>query len=468
MDFLLNVYIFIASFILSIIPAREIREGVLLQPQSFYPMKAENQVEKTVSKLIFRGLFKYNIYGELEPDLVDTYSVSEDGLEYTFKLKDNQYWTTGQKITSDDLLYTSFNSPAFQGISIDRVDDLSVRYTLQNKYAPFLSLMTQGVVPNNSLERGNDLNPISSGSFRVVSVKKSGPLIKEITLYSSDYKIGRLTFRFYNSEEELFIAAKLGEIDLFLANTKQELSNFKIIDTPIISNSYGLFFNLSTVRVPDLAFRQKLSKAINYKEVSDKFGISINGPISRDPIYSSKKVNFNKFDNNYFEDLKNREVVIKAVSTEKNKELLELLGSYFDKSLNVKLKTEFYEYDEFLNSVLKEKDFDAIFFGIETSRDPDRYVNWHSSGITPGYNFTSFQNPTADKSLEDGRQELDLEKRITYYEKFQEVFDQNTPAIFLYHPTVNYYISDRITGIGDKFTFDLTDRYLDFFNWVVN
>ena len=162
------------------------------------------------------------------------------------------------------------------------------------------------------------------------------------------------------------------------------------------------------------------------------------------------------------------DVVRVIIKSERNKELMDLLSTYLDKKLNVDLNATYYEPEEFLEKILKEKDFDAIFFGIETIRDPDRYVNWHSSGIAPGFNFTSFQNPTSDKSLEDGRQELDTVKRITHYNKFQEMFDQNTPAIFLFHPTVNYYVSNRISGIGEKVTFDLSDRYQDFFNWVVN
>jgi peptide/nickel transport system substrate-binding protein len=468
MDFLINVYIFITSIVLSILPAREIREGVILQPESFYPMKAENQVEKTVSKLLFRGLFKYNIYGELEPDLVDSYAISEDGLEYSFKLKDNQFWSSGQKITADDLLYTSFNSPSLQGISIDRVDNLTVKFKLQNKYAPFLSLMTQGIIPNNSLEKNNDLNPVSSGNFRVISVRRSGPVVKEITLYSSDFKIQKLTYRFYNSDEELFIAAKLGEIDLFLSNSNETLDNFNIMKVPVFSNSYGLFFNLNKSKSPDLDLRQKISKIIDYKEVSDRFGASIEGAISRDPVFTSKKINFNKFQKDFQDDLKNRLVQIKTTKSNRNKEVVEYLKFSLEKKLNVNVNIDYFENEEFIEKVIKEKDFELIFYGLETQRDPDRYVNWHSSGIAPGYNFTSFQNPTADKSLEDGRSETDLTKRVAHYTKFQEVFDQNLPAIFLFHPTMNYYVSNRITGVGEKVTFDLSDRYQDFFNWVVN
>jgi len=468
MDFLINVYIFISSLLLTVLPAREIREGVILQPISFYPMKAENQVEKTISKLLFRGLFKYNIYGELENDLAESYNISSDGLEYTFKLKDNQFWTSGQKITSDDLLYTAFNSPSLQGISIDRVDELTVKFKLQNKYAPFLGLMTQGIIPNNSLEKNDDLSPISSGDFRVINIRRSGPVVKEIVLYTSMYKIEKLIYRFYNADEELFIAAKLGEIDLFLSNSNEELDNFNIYKVPVFSNSYGIFFNLNKSRVPDLDFRQKISKVIDYKEVSDRFGASIEGPISRDPVYTTKKINFNKYDRTLKDDLKGRELNIKTIKSTRNKELMELLSTYLEKKLNINLKVDYFEPADFIEKVLNEKDFDAIFFGLETIRDPDRYVNWHSSGIAPGFNFTSFQNPTADKSLEDGRQELDQNKRISHYNKFQEIFDQNIPAIFLFHPTTNYYVSNRISGIGEKVTFDLSDRYQDFFNWVVN
>jgi ABC-type transport system substrate-binding protein len=74
----------------------------------------------------------------------------------------------------------------------------------------------------------------------------------------------------------------------------------------------------------------------------------------------------------------------------------------------------------------------------------------------------------ADKALEEGRAQTDQNKRIINYNKFQETFNKDLPAVFLFHPFVNYYISNRVTGIGEKYTFDSSDRYLDFINWVIN
>jgi peptide/nickel transport system substrate-binding protein len=468
MEILASVYLFLSSVFLSIVPGREFKEGVFQQPSSFYPALAQNSIEKTVSKLIFRGLFKYNIYGELENDLVDSYEISEDGLTYTFKIKDNQYWIDGKKITSEDILYTSYNSPSLQGISTDKIDELTVKFKLQNKYSPFISLMTQGIVQNNSLEKGNDLNPVSSGDFRVVRVKRSGPIVKEITLHSSKYKISKLTYRFYSSEDELYTAAKLGEIDAFTTEQEHNLPNFTNYRYPIISNSYGLFFNMSKDRLIDATLRKNIAKVIDYEEIDQKYGIPVEGVISKDAIYTDKKATISPFDSKFKENYSEKEIVIKSTNSKRNQEVLNGLKNYLEDSLKLSIEIKLYSNEEFIEEVVKKKDFDVIFFGIETQKDPDRYINWHSSGVKSGFNFTSYQNPIADKALEEGRSVTDLTKRLVNYNKFQEVFNKDLPAIYLFHPFNNFYISNRVTGIGEKYTFDSTDRYLDFSNWAIN
>ncbi len=467
MELLYSIILSISAFFLSLVPTREFREGLISQPVSFYPMKAVSQTDRTVSRLIYRGLFKYNIYGELVPDLVETYSISNDGLVYTIKIKDNQYYIDGRKITADDVFYSSINSQSLQGIVIDRVDDFTVNFTLQNRYAPFLSLLTEGVIQNGSIERGGDLMPVSSGDFRVIKVKRSGPIIKEIVLYSTKYNIPKLVFRFYTSEDELRIAAKLEEIDAFISYDAMQIENFEKYRFPILSNTYGLFFNSDNERVISRELRQKIAKSINVEEISLEYGIPAEGVISRD-FYTNYKLKFDKYDDKFSEDLKEQRFVIKVPDYKNNKKVVELIRNSIEDNLNIDYDIELLEPDRFINEVIRTKQFEVIFFGIETSRDPDRYLNWHSSGKIPGYNFTNFTNAIADKSLEDGRNEVDPFKRKNHYDKFQEVFDQNLPAIFLYHPFMNYYVSKRVTGITEKTTFDLSDRFNDYPNWLIN
>ena len=108
MNFINQIIFAVSSFLLAILPSTEYVEGLTSQPQSFFPHQAQSHQDRTISSLIYKGLFKYDIYGDLVPDLAESWAVSEDGLEYTVTLKENQYWSDGSPVTTDDILYTSF------------------------------------------------------------------------------------------------------------------------------------------------------------------------------------------------------------------------------------------------------------------------------------------------------------------------------------------------------------------------
>ena len=80
MNIIRSVLFYIQSLLLALLPTTGYVEGVVGQPQSFIPNQAESYIERTISDLIYRGVFKYDIYGATIPDLADTWTVSEDGL----------------------------------------------------------------------------------------------------------------------------------------------------------------------------------------------------------------------------------------------------------------------------------------------------------------------------------------------------------------------------------------------------
>jgi len=107
-----------------------------------------------------------------------------------------------------------------------------------------------------------------------------------------------------------------------------------------------------------------------------------------------------------------------------------------------------------------------LLYGQEVGRDPDRYSNWYSTEKDPpGLNLSGFSQVRADRALEEGRKELNNDKRTIHYNELQKSVLDNVPVIFLYHPFSNYYVSKYIKGIGDKYTFTFSDRFLDFYNW---
>ena len=85
----------------------EYTEGLIGSIEYLNPvLNQNNDVDRDISKLIFSGLFKININGELENDLVRDYSISDDKTVYTFNLKDDIYFHDGVSMNTDDVEFT--------------------------------------------------------------------------------------------------------------------------------------------------------------------------------------------------------------------------------------------------------------------------------------------------------------------------------------------------------------------------
>jgi len=463
-----QILLFLNTLWLGVSPTvTQYTEGVIGQPRSFLPHQTTSNTDKTISRLIYRSLFDYDIYGSLVPDLAETWSISEDGMVYTVKLKDNQFWSNGNKITANDVIYTSYKVPNLSGVGTDRVDDLTVRYYLPNKYSPFLGLLTVGLMPNEAEENMNPLNPVSSGPFRVVRIEKSGAVIKGVILAHEEKKrdIRKLSFRFYANEEELLTAAKLGEIDGFVSNKDYKIDNFDQYDFPLQGVYYALFFNLRDEKFQDIELRKALRAVLPMEQLIFDKGISVQGPISRNQ-FTDRTLDYDHYDEKFVGDYSDIVLRITVPDIKIHKKLAEDIAGLWEVRLKVEAKVLEHDPDTIIDEVIKGRNFEILFYGQEVGRDPDRYVNWHSTQIDdPGLNLSGYEQVRVDRALEEGRNESDSEERAVHYNGFQTVVEEEAPAIFLYHPFTKYYVSQFITGIGEKYTFSAGDRFLDFENW---
>ena len=80
-----------------------------------------------------------------------------------------------------------------------------------------------------------------------------------------------------------------------------------------------------------------------------------------------------------------------------------------------------------------EEEFEALLVTQQIPQDPDQYLLWHSTQTT---NLSQYKSPKLDKLLEDGRKTFDQEERKEIYLDFQRFLVEDSPAIFLFHPTV--------------------------------
>ncbi|MEF9961222.1 MAG: peptide ABC transporter substrate-binding protein [Erysipelotrichaceae bacterium] len=218
------------------------------------PAIASDSISNNVLVDMYDGLFEYDETGNLNPQLCDSYTLSDDKLTYTFKLKDAK-WSDGKEITADDFVYGIKRSATYgprayyahfvydnvvgtkdafdKNLKVAEVGDEGVKAidkkTLQiNLVAPtpyFLSLLTSGVYyparPDIAKEKkstwANKPGYPTSGAFSVKSynAKDKIELVKN-DKYVNAKKVfmKKLTFKVMPDQQAQLQAFKTGEVDL--------------------------------------------------------------------------------------------------------------------------------------------------------------------------------------------------------------------------------------------------------------
>ena len=83
-----------------------ISEGIVGAPRFINPVLASSPADLDLVALIYSGLMRRGTDGNFVPDLAEKYEVSENGLVYTFTLKDKAYFHNGESVTVDDVIFT--------------------------------------------------------------------------------------------------------------------------------------------------------------------------------------------------------------------------------------------------------------------------------------------------------------------------------------------------------------------------
>lgn len=208
-------------------------------------LAADNPVDRDITSLIFEGLTTTNEYGEIIPDLAESWTISPDALDYIVVLRDDVLWQDGLPFTADDVIYTFdlLSDPAFPGpamlrefwrtVEIDRLADDMVRFRLTQPLASFLDQLRLGIVPAHVLagapvdtlwKHPFNLSPIGTGPYQIETLTASSGQVDGIQLRvapvyrqrpegADGYLLDRVVFRTYPSVEAALDAFRRGEVN---------------------------------------------------------------------------------------------------------------------------------------------------------------------------------------------------------------------------------------------------------------
>lgn len=447
-------------------------EGVVGQPIELNPAaEPRNEVDEAIEALLFRSLFKYDSTGRLIKDLVESYEIKDEGRVYEIKLKEGIFWQDGYPIAADDIKFTLSQDPTFTEATIEVVEDRLIRFELDNPLASFLSLLTKPIAPSHavvapSLRSGVQSSIVGSGNFKVREVKRNGGVNEIILQNLRGGEVGTLVFKFFQTQADLEEAAKRGEVDAFFSDSFVHPS-FTKYTTPLYSRYFGIFFNLDSRNklVKNPAFRKAAARKTPVtaliNEVIKGEGKPMHGPMSG--TWAEAKLPFPKFSSNLKGGYRGK-IALTVPNVGKLPEIAKYIArSWRELGVKVTIDTIVPKKTE---EIISSKNFEALILGQEVGRDPDRYSLWHSTQKSyPGLNISSYADPRADRALEEGRKASKKTERKRHYLNFQRLFLEDNPAIFLYHPNLNYFVSRRFSGIDLSPVFNPPDRFWNIQEW---
>lgn len=234
-------------------PGGSYREAVVGRPARLNPLFDHlNSVDRDIDRLIFGALVSFDYAGLPMPDLAEGWTISPDGIIYTFALRPGLRWQDGAPLTADDVVFTFglLQQPDFPGrpdlvelwrqVQITKIDRWKVSFKLPEPFAPFLDYVGVGLLPVHALgdvvptdldQADFNLHPLASGPFQLESLDvRDGQIVGAILQPNPNYHgqrpfLNRLEFVFVDSPQQALEAYQRDEVDGVSRVTTEQLES---------------------------------------------------------------------------------------------------------------------------------------------------------------------------------------------------------------------------------------------------
>lgn len=448
--------------------------GIQQDIDSLDPHKATAAGTKEILFNIFEGLVKPDENGNLINAVASDYTISEDGLVYTFTLRDNVKFHNGNVVTCEDVKYSLERvsglldgTPLISTLStiqaVDILDDKTVQVTVGSANTELIYSFVAAIIPAGSGE-DEAANPIGTGPFSFVSYT---PQVGIVVKKNPDYwqeglpYLDEVNFKIVNSPDTALLDLQGGSIDIYAYMTDsqaQELKDsFHVMYAP--SNvAQALFLNNAEAPLDDVRVRQAILYALDRESVNE-FVSGGNGTIISSAMLPTLKESYVDLNDMYGT----------TGNVEKAKELLTEAGypDGIDLEIAIPSNYEFHmQTGEVVVEQLKAAGINATIKAVEWSTWLDEVYNGRKyqatiSGITcdmtPGYllnrfqtdskkNFINFANAEYDELYVKAQATLDPEEKIGYYAELQKILCEEAGSAFLQVPANATAINKGLEG----------------------
>jgi len=497
-------------------------EGVAGVPQYLNPVIAATDVDQDVARLAFSGLTRYDQAGAIVPDLASTFHTESDGRIWTFDIRDDATWHDGQPVTADDVVFTvkllqdrgyvGPYSDAFRGVTVDKISMRTVRFTLPDVYGPFADSTTVPLLPSHLL--GNvpyaelsrqpfNASPIGTGPFRVTEVDgRQVVLLRNDDFYRTRPARGRpyldkVILRFYPDQSDALLALSRGEVDGVGGLSSQDGERARSLKSAVLyslptDNFVSLFLNVRPEKVVfrDRAVRQAIATAIDRGRVlqlaadgrgtvADEFVPSSSWAYVKDVARYSYSIeeaialldgaDWKDHDGDGIRDKGGQKLAFSISTSDEPARTAAARQIQHDlNAIGMSVTVNSMPFGQLVDSVARQRTFDALLVEIAVSGDPDPYTFFHSTEVTdPGHNFSGFSTLPIDRNLEAARRTFDEGARRDLYAPVFQAIAKEVPVVFLYFSDYLYAQSAQVQGQRIAPLTDPRERFWNVEDWYM-
>lgn len=480
------------------------RLDIVVQPEppSLMLGLVNNGPTQLVAGDIYESLLRYDTDLNPQPSLAKSWEISDDGLTYTFHLREGVKWHDGQPFTADDVVFSADKflrkTNARLRVSLEHVesitapDDQTVVFKLKEPFGPFIGVFEAGTMPMvpKHIYEGTDYannpannTPIGTGPFKFDKWEKGSyiHLVKNEDYYLDGKPyLDEVYYRVIPDAAARAVAFENGEVNVLPGGS---IENW---DVPRLTKMDGVcstgkgweyfaphalaWLNNREGPTSNKKFRQALMYAMDREFVRDViwngFGTVATGPIS-------SKTNFYSDDVTHYDyDPDKARALLKEMGYDGTPvrilplpygETWQRWGEAMKQNLEeVGVNVEMVASDVAgWNQKLADWDYDIAFTYMYQYGDPALGVarNYLASNIakgSPWNNVEGYANPELDKKWEAAAVAPSPEKRQEIYDEIQKEIVDDVPVAWLLEiefPTIyRCNVKDLVTtaiGVND-------------------
>lgn len=460
--------------------AKDSSEIVVGIPQdledSLDPHKALAAGTKEILFNVYEGLLKPDSQGNNIPAVAESYTVSEDLMTYTFKLRDGIKFHNGKNVTADDVKYSI---DKFAGISdgseplvsafsvieeVNIIDDKTVDVVLNTPdtdLPTYLAMVSAAIIPKDN--ENPDTVAIGTGPYKYVSRSPQENIICEAfdDYWGEKANIKNVTFKVEANADSIVMDLLGGSIDFYARLTidqvKQLNDEFSVYEGTM-NLVQALYLNNNVKPFDDVRVRQALSYATDVDEILD---ITAEGKGTK--IGSSMFPAFGKY---YDESLSE----LYPTDIEKAKELLKEAGyengfnmtitvpsnyqPHIDvaqvlaeqyKKIGVNAEIQLVEWNSWLSDVYTGRNFESTVIGVDASYlAASALLSRFES--TASNNFINFKSDAYDKAYNKTLTTADDDERTALYLECEKILADEAANVYIQDLPEYVVLNKKFTG----------------------